>query len=97
MLAAIAASAVFLAAFVFRYATFGPTQPSARGALRLVYLFILTTHEALAVAALPTVLATAAIGLAGNRRAHREIARMAYPVWMYVMITGLVVYVFLYV
>jgi putative membrane protein len=97
MLGAIGASAVFLVVFVFRYYAFGPTPMRARGVARFVYLFILTTHEALAVAALPTVLATAAIGLAGNRTAHRDIARIAFPVWMYVMATGLVVYAFLYV
>jgi putative membrane protein len=96
MLAAIGASAIFLVVFVFRYYRFGPTPVRARGIVRLAYLFILTTHEALAVAALPVVLATAAIGLSGNRTAHRDIARVAFPLWMYVMATGLVVYVFLY-
>jgi len=97
MLGAIGASAIFLGVFVFRYYRFGPTPMRAHGVVRLAYLVILTTHEALAVAALPTVLATAVIGLAGNRSAHREIARIAFPVWMYVMATGLVVYAFLYV
>jgi putative membrane protein len=97
MMCAIGASAVFLVVFVFRYYRVGPTEMRAGGVARLVYLFILTTHEALAVAALPTVLATAAIRLAGNRQAHRDIARIAFPIWMYVMVTGLVVYAFLYV
>jgi uncharacterized membrane protein YozB (DUF420 family) len=97
MLGALGASAVFLVAFVFRYITFGPTPMYARGGARIAYLVLLTSHEALSVATVPLVLATAAIGLFGSRSAHRDIARMAYPVWLYVMATGAVVYVLLYV
>ena len=97
MLAALGASASFLIVFVFRYSKFGPTSIKAHGSARVAYLILLTTHEALSVATVPMVVAAAAIGLLGSTAAHREIARMAFPVWLYVMVTGLIVYALLYV
>lgn len=97
MLGALGTSAAFLMVFVFRYSMFGPTPIKAHGGARVAYLVFLTTHEALAVAAAPAVLATAAVGLFGARAVHRDIARMTLPLWLYVMATGLVVYVLLYI
>lgn len=97
MLVALGASAIFVIVFVFRYYRFGPAPMNARGIARLAYLFLLVTHEAVSVAVLPAVLATAAIGLFGSRAAHKDIARMTFPLWLYVMATGLVVYMVLYV
>jgi putative membrane protein len=97
MLGALGASVAFSMVFVFRYAMFGPATIKAQGGARVAYLVLLTSHEALAVAVTPAVLATAAVGLFGARAAHRDIARMTLPLWIYVMATGLVIYLLLYI
>jgi len=63
--------------------------------MRLVYLLILLTHVLLSVVALPMVLTTFFFSLSGRFAQHRRIARFTFPIWMYVSVTGVVVYLML--
>jgi putative membrane protein len=96
MLGAVAASTGFLAIFVFRFVRFG-FHPFARsGVLRVVFDAVFFSHEPLAVVNVPLVLGAAALGLAGRVPTHREIARWALPIWIYVGVTGILIYFLLY-
>ncbi len=96
MMAALATSTVFLGV----YLTYHFTQPiypfQGQGAARPLYYVILVTHVVLAAAVLPMVLVAAARALRGNIVRHRRLARWTLPVWVYVSITGIIVYVMLY-
>jgi len=97
MLVAVVASFGFLVLFVIRFATFGFAPFEGTGAARAAYLAVLFSHEPLAVVAVPLVLAAAILGLRGAVRSHREVAPLALWVWLFVLITGLVLYAVLYV
>ena len=97
MLAAVATSGAFMALFATRFALFGFEPSHARGGWRGAYLLLLLTHEPLAVINVPLTLAALVLGLRGARDAHRDVARVALPVWLYVLSTGLALYVVLYV
>jgi uncharacterized membrane protein YozB (DUF420 family) len=96
MLTALTASAVFLVFYVARVALTGTHEFAGEGAARVVYLAILFSHMALAVVVVPFVLRL--IWLARRRRFddHARLARWVFPVWAYVSVTGLVVYLLLY-
>src|SRR5947209_1337772 len=102
MLSASIVSALFLASYVAYhslrtyYFGLGPTKFTGEGIVRPIYLTILTSHTILAVLVTPFVLLTLWRGLKGNFDAHKRIARLIYPVWLYVSITGVVVYLMLY-
>jgi len=85
-------SALFLVSYV-TFHTFGvETRFPADNPVRPLYLFILITHIILAAAVLPLVLVTFYRGLAGPVSAHRRIAKWTFPIWLYVTVTGVVVY-----
>jgi putative membrane protein len=85
-------SALFLLSYV-TFHTFGvETRFPADNPIRPLYLFILITHIILAAVVLPLVLVTLYRGLAGPVSAHRAIAKWTFPVWLYVTVTGVVVY-----
>jgi uncharacterized membrane protein YozB (DUF420 family) len=96
MLAAFAASVLFLTSYLVYHAQVGSVRFQKTGAIRTVYLAILLTHTVLA-AAVP-VLAGITLRRAwnGNFARHRAIARWTLPVWLYVSVTGVVVYWMLY-
>jgi putative membrane protein len=96
MLAACATSALFLVSYLVRVALTGTHRFAGEGALRAVYLAVLGTHTVLAAAVVPLVLRTAWLPLRGRFDEHRRIARVTLPVWMYVSVTGVLVYVMLY-
>jgi putative membrane protein len=97
MLTAFFASALFLAVFVARFAMFGFAKFQGTGVARGVYLGIFLSHEPLAVVNIPLAIAALVLGLRGSFAAHREVARFAFPMWVYVATTGLLLYVMLYV
>jgi len=68
------------------------TEKAREGAIRYLYLFILLTHIVLSVIIIPFVLVTYVRALAGNFDRHRKLARITYPLWLYVAITGVIVY-----
>jgi uncharacterized membrane protein YozB (DUF420 family) len=98
MISAFAVSALFLALYLARKAVFGleSTTYNAEGAAKLAYLAILATHVVLAMAVPVLAILLIRLGLADRRRAHRRLARWAWPLWMYVSLTGVLIYVLLY-
>ncbi len=97
MLSALASSALFLVGYLTRVALTGTHRFPGGGALRATYLTVLGSHTLLAVAALPMVLRTLYLALRGRFESHRRIARWTFPVWLYVSVTGVAVYLMLYV
>jgi uncharacterized membrane protein YozB (DUF420 family) len=96
MLAAFATSTVFLASYLVYHAQVGSVAFTRQGLVRPVYFSILVTHIVLAAAVLPLSLVTLSRGLKARYRQHRAIARWTLPIWLYVSVTGVLVYVLLY-
>ncbi|HET7823862.1 MAG TPA: DUF420 domain-containing protein [Anaeromyxobacter sp.] len=96
MLAAVGCSTLFLAGYLTRMALTGTHRFPGDGALRVAYLAVLGSHTLLAALAAPLVLRTLFLGLKSRFPAHRRIARATLPVWLYVSVTGVVVYLMLY-
>jgi putative membrane protein len=96
MLAAIVVSAAFLTSYLIYHAQVGDVPFPGHGAVRLLYFVILIPHVILAVFVLPLALVTATLGLRARYAKHRRIARWTFPVWLYVSVTGVIIYVMLY-
>jgi uncharacterized membrane protein YozB (DUF420 family) len=96
MLAACACSAVFLVSYVVYHLQVGSVRFQGQGWARPVYFTILGSHTILAVTVLPLAIVTLARSLRGNFEKHRRIARWTLPIWLYVSVTGVIVYVMLY-
>ena len=96
MIAAVTISALFLASYLTRVALTGTHRFPGGGPLRAAYLAILATHTLLAAAAAPMIVRTLYLSLGGRFADHRRIARWTFPVWLYVSVTGVVVYLMLY-
>jgi uncharacterized membrane protein YozB (DUF420 family) len=96
MLAAAATSAVFLVSYLTYHAQVGSVRFTGQGPVRTVYFTILFTHTILAAAILPLVLRTLYLGLKRRDDRHRRIARWTFPLWLYVSVTGVVIYLMLY-
>jgi putative membrane protein len=96
MLGAVAVSAVFLASYIYYHFNVGSVRFTGQGWARPVYFTILLTHTVLAVAVLPLVLVTVWRALRGSFDKHKRVARWTYPIWMYVSVTGVVIYLMLY-
>lgn len=99
MLTALTVSAVFLASYLYyHFVVKGgkPTEFTAGGWPRIAYFTILISHTLLAMAAAPLALYTTYLGLRGRLARHVRIARWTLPIWLYVSITGVVVYWMLY-
>jgi uncharacterized membrane protein YozB (DUF420 family) len=96
MIAAVSASTVFLMSYLYYHAHVGSVRFRGTGWARPVYFSILTTHTILAAVIVPLVIVTLARGLRGRFDRHRAIARWTFPVWMYVSVTGVVIYLMLY-
>jgi putative membrane protein len=95
MLLAFAFSSVFLVSYIVNHALHGDTIFPGQGAVRTLYLSILASHIILSIVALPMVLTTFFFSLTGRFAMHRRIARWTFPIWLYVSITGVVVFAFL--
>jgi uncharacterized membrane protein YozB (DUF420 family) len=96
MLAAFTTSVIFLASYLLLRYLAGVTRFSGEGWIRPVYFTILLSHTVLAAGMLPLILVTLARALRGHFVRHARIARWTLPVWLYVSITGVVVYWMLY-
>ena len=96
MLAALATSALFLTSYLVYHANTGSRPFPGSGAVRMAYFAILITHVVLAAVILPLALITAARGLRAQYDRHVRIARWTLPIWIYVSVTGVLVYVVLY-
>ncbi|MCA9736413.1 MAG: DUF420 domain-containing protein [Gemmatimonadota bacterium] len=96
MLGAVTASALFLVFYVLRFSLTGTHQFAGTGFARTAYLTILFSHMVLAVVIVPLVLRLLFLARRQRFPEHRRLARWTYPMWLYVSVTGLVVYVMLY-
>src|SRR6516164_7177604 len=96
MIAAFTASSLFLVCYIVYHAQVGSVRFTRQGFVRPVYFTILITHVMLAATVLPLALITAARGLRSDFGRHRRIARWTFPIWLYVSVTGVLVYVLLY-
>ena len=96
MIAAFITSCAFLTCYLIYHAHVGSVPFQHPGAIRTVYLSILATHTVLAAAVPPLAIMTLSRGLSARFDKHRAIARWALPVWLYVSVTGVVVYLMLY-
>jgi putative membrane protein len=89
---AISLSVAFLVMYVAYHMTSDSTKFGGEGIIRYVYFFILITHILLSIAIIPLVLITYVRALAENFDRHRKIAKITFPLWLYVAVTGVVVY-----
>ena len=96
MLAAFASSTLFLTSYLVYHYHAGSRPFPGTGAIRLVYFAILISHVLLAMAILPLAISTLTKGLRGQYARHKRVAKWTFPLWMYVSVTGVVVYVMLY-
>ncbi len=96
MLAAFATSSLFLACYVVYHAQVGSVPFQRHGFVRTLYFTILITHVTLAFSVVPLSIITLSRGLKGRYPQHRRIARWTLPIWLYVSVTGVLVYVLLY-
>jgi len=96
MISACIVSALFLTSYVIYHANIGSKPFPGRGPIRLVYFTILLTHVLLAITVPPLALITLSRGLRAKFDRHVAIARWTFPIWMYVSVTGVIVYLMLY-
>ncbi len=92
MLAAIVFSVLFLVSYIAHHLLSGNTAYGGEGNIRYVYFFILITHIFLAAVILPFILLTAYRGLTAEFGKHKKLAKITFPIWLYVSITGVIVY-----
>lgn len=96
MLAAFGVSCVFLTSYLIYHAYEGSTKFEQPQPIRGIYLSILMTHIVLAAAVPVLAIWTIWLGLTGRRQKHRKVARWTLPIWLYVSVTGVIIYVMLY-
>ncbi|HEX6464578.1 MAG TPA: DUF420 domain-containing protein [Vicinamibacterales bacterium] len=96
MITAFCTSVLFLVSYLTYHAHIGSKHFAGQGTIRVVYFTILLTHTVLAAVIVPLVLVTLSRGLSARFDRHRTIARWTLPLWMYVSVTGVVVYFMLY-
>jgi uncharacterized membrane protein YozB (DUF420 family) len=96
MIAAFVTSSLFLVCYLVYHAQVGSVPFTRQGVVRRLYFFILITHVVLAATVPVLAIVTLARGLKGQYPKHRAIARWTWPIWMYVSVTGVLVYVLLY-
>jgi putative membrane protein len=96
MLGAVTASGLFLVFYLLRYSLTGTHRFAGEGLAMLVYLSILFSHMILAAIIVPLILRLLYLAWKSQFESHARLARWAYPIWLYVSVTGLLVYVLLY-
>jgi len=96
MIAAVVTSTAFLASYLYFHAHVGDIHFLGPGIWRVVYLAVLIPHFTLAIVIVPMVIVTMSRGLKARYPQHRAIARWTWPLWMYVSVTGVIVYFMLY-
>ncbi|HTQ30588.1 MAG TPA: DUF420 domain-containing protein [Opitutaceae bacterium] len=95
MFTAFVFSTVFLVSYIVNHALHGDMHFHGRGAIRPAYFALLISHIVLSAVALPMILITFFLSLSGRFPAHRRLARFTFPVWLYVSVTGVIVYALL--
>lgn len=95
MLSAMVLSGLFLVSYICHHLFAGETKFGGEGTIRYIYYFILITHIILAAVILPFILFTAYRALINENDAHRKLAKITWPIWFYVALTGPIVYLFI--
>lgn len=95
MLWAIALSSLFLVSYIAHHLLAGETKFGGTGGIKTLYYFILATHIPLAAIILPFILFTAYRSLTGEYESHKKLAKYTWPLWLYVSITGVLVFLFI--
>ncbi len=95
MFAAFFFSSLFLVSYITNHALHGDAHFGGFGSIRTFYFALLISHIFLSVVALPMILITFFLSLSGRFPAHRRLARYTYPIWLYVSVTGVIVYAML--
>jgi putative membrane protein len=96
MIAALITSALFLTSYLIYHAQVGSVPFKGTGLIRTLYFAVLIPHVILAAAIVPPILITASRGLSAKYDKHKRIARWTLPLWLYVSVTGVIVYLMLY-
>ncbi len=96
MTTALVSSALFLAGYLTYHAQVGSVRFLGTGTARTVYLTVLASHTLLAMVVAPLALTVFVLGRRDSREKHRRLARWTLPLWLYVSVTGVVIYVMLY-
>ena len=96
MLAAFVTSTLFLISYLVYHANVGSVPFEGQGRIRIIYFSILVSHVILAALILPLVIVTLIRAFRGQFERHRKLARWTLPLWLYVSVTGVIVYVMLY-
>lgn len=96
MIAAFTASSLFLVSYIVYHYVHGAQYFQGQGWIRSLYFLILGTHTILAALIVPLVLITLRRGLKNDFARHKKIAKWTYPIWLYVSITGVIIYLMLY-
>ena len=97
MVAALIVSTLFLISYLTYHAHHGTTHYTKQGMIRVIYFFILTTHTPLAALIIPFAVTAVTHAIRGNFDKHTKITRWLLPVWLYVSVTGVIIYLMLYV
>ncbi|MEM6883914.1 MAG: DUF420 domain-containing protein [Verrucomicrobiota bacterium] len=98
MVTALITSTLFLTCYLIHKigVNFEHTKFTGEGNIRTLYFFILTTHTILAIVNLPMIIWTVVLAIRGRFEQHKKVARWTFPIWLYVSVTGVLVYLFLY-
>ena len=96
MIAALVTSSVFLACYLYYHYHVGSVHFAGQGFWRTIYFTILISHTILAAVIVPMIIITLVRALSGRYDRHRAIARWTFPLWLYVSVTGVIVYFMLY-
>lgn len=92
MATALVFSTLFLVSYVVYHSVHGDTQFLAQGIIRPIYFFVLISHILLTIGALPLILSTVGMALMGNFTLHKKLGRWTYPIWLYISVTGVLIY-----
>ncbi len=92
MKSAITLSVIFLVLYVIYHMTSDSTPFGGEGTIRSIYFFLLISHIILSIVVIPFVLITYVRAISGNFKMHKKIARITFPLWLYVAVTGVIVY-----
>jgi putative membrane protein len=95
MLTSLGASALFLVSYIVYHSVHGDTHFAGQGLVRAVYFFILVTHIGLSAVVLPLIFMSLFFSLSGRFPRHKKIARYTFPIWLYVSVTGVLVFALL--
>jgi putative membrane protein len=95
MLAALAASALFLVSYIVYHSVHGDSRFAGQGLVRPLYFFVLVSHVGLSAVVLPLIFSSFFYSLSGRFRQHKGVSRYTFPVWMYVSVTGVIVFLML--